>query len=82
MKSGCPDGIYCKNCKYYKAYLDNEGGLIEECEAVIERFHDYKDCYERYGDPKIINRNNDCRLFEEKKSIFYRIKTFFVKFFK
>jgi len=64
--------IFCKECKYFKATM-NKGiplGLFQDCNSyfnkVIKQNH-----YTQYEDyisvPRIINENNNCKFFEQKK---------------
>lgn len=50
--------VYCKNCVYLCWNI--EDSYCEKKENMFDTFLDRK-----YGDPEEINKNNDCKHFEE-----------------
>jgi hypothetical protein len=55
--------VYCKDCKYYRASVFEP---YYWCKAIkYERSSQIQKWYE-YGNPFILNNNNDCTMFKPK----------------
>ena len=75
--------IFCSECKHFSVKEKMEGDIWEEkdiCLAIKDYEYDYKGFKEVYGDPAVLNRNNDCQYFEpreeqEEPKVLYESKT-------
>lgn len=73
--------VYCGRCKYFKLWSVYIGycGYVCHCpvhtiykERAIKQYSYGPDCEE-------VNRNNDCKYFEQKLSLFQRLKRWIKK---
>lgn len=69
--------IFCKDCKYYRLINFIQYGLVcHGCDnpknAIFENTP--IKINENYGDCNILNKNNDCKNFKRKFSIFNLFK--------
>ncbi|HUW43982.1 MAG TPA: hypothetical protein VMV95_03425 [Bacillota bacterium] len=61
--------VYCKTCDFYKL---RRGDVVfmsatHDCKAVKKEYNTSRGNLIEYGDAQIINVNNDCNMWKEKK---------------
>ena len=72
--------VYCKYCKY-KRYFDMGAETWHEChhpDCEIDR-HNYYNHWIVHAYCKDINKNNDCKLYEERDNILWHIARAFYR---
>lgn len=55
---------FCKDCKFYLMGIPWE--RQETCKAVRLVDYDHARCWYKYGEPEKLNKNNTCKLYEQK----------------
>lgn len=58
--------VFCKDCKYYR--YSNSVYYGQECKKELVVQYNPISWETRYGDPLVINKNNDCKMFEPKEA--------------
>jgi len=55
--------VYCGDCKYYKKFKYPK---IERCKKVPRKLYNFEN-YNILASPSILNKNNDCLNYKEKR---------------
>jgi hypothetical protein len=71
--------VFCCNCKYFREGYETFFGSyfkckLDECLATKHYCHNATHEWIVYGDPRVVNANNNCKLYEPKTSVWKRIK--------
>lgn len=60
--------VYCGKCKHYFQH-NYSIGSIEQCKhySSVTYIDTYRERIRKYGRPKELNKNNDCKLYTERR---------------
>jgi hypothetical protein len=57
--------VYCGDCKFYR-YDSTDYGDSEICRSNLTQQDTYYEVKVRFADPRVKNKNNNCKEFETK----------------
>ena len=56
--------VYCNNCAHYRRV--EYYGPVKYCLAISRKVNTFEKEVTQYGNPEILNKKNNCKLFEQK----------------